>query len=159
MSYQRICVPVALQRYVAFTPVALRQRDLALLIAGDSEATVYVISVDAPVGLMPGSEPTEAKLNRYVERFAAAGVEHQTAYRKGKPSREVREYIDAINADLVVIGSHSKRGPFDVGIGSTASVLSRKTEVPVLMVWPTPDEVDRADELKIPSYPVVFPYG
>ena len=159
MSYQRICVPVALQRYVAFTPVALRQRDLALLIAKDADATVFVISVDAPVALLPGAESTEAKLDRYVGPFTTAGVENRIVYHKGKPSREIKRYIEAIEADLVVIGSHSKRGPFDVGIGSTASYLSRKTEVPVLMVWPTPDEVERADELKIPSYPVVFPYG
>ena len=63
------------------------------------------------------------------------------------------------NADLLIIGSHSKRGPLDVGLGSTASALLRDLETTVMMVRPTEAERRRAQELAIPRYPWVFPYG
>ena len=47
----------------------------------------------------------------------------------------------------------------DVGLGSTAAALLREMEITVLMVRPTADEQERAQELIIPRYPVVFPYG
>jgi hypothetical protein len=59
----------------------------------------------------------------------------------------------------LIIGSHSKRGPLDVGLGSTASALLRELETTVITVRPTADEQEKALELMIPRYPVVFPYG
>ena len=47
----------------------------------------------------------------------------------------------------------------DIGLGSTASALMRDLDVTVLMVRPTEEEQERAKELMIPRYPVVFPYG
>jgi hypothetical protein len=44
-------------------------------------------------------------------------------------------------------------------MGSTASALMRDLDVTVLMVKPTLAEQERAKELIIPRYPVVFPYG
>lgn len=159
MSYQTICVPVALQRYVGFTPIALRQRELAMALARQFDAEVMVLSVDAPITLLPHLQSTEAKLEQYAEPLRDEGIRHQTHFREGKPSREIRELTEELGADLIIIGSHSKRGPLVVSLGSTALALSRKTSVPVLMLWPTPDEVERTRELLIPHYPFVFPYG
>lgn len=155
MSYQKICVPIALQRYLEFTPVALRQRDIALALASKFDSEVHFLAVDAPIALLPDLESTDTKLQRFAENVEGAIV----VLREGKPSSEILDYIEEVHADLVIVGSHSKRGPIDVGIGSTASVLSRKSPAPVVMVWPTEDEVDRAKELKIPHYPIIFPYG
>jgi hypothetical protein len=44
-------------------------------------------------------------------------------------------------------------------LGSTAAALLREVEGTVLMVRPTAEEQDRAQELIIPRYPLVFPYG
>jgi len=155
MSYKRICVPVALQRYLEFTPVALRQRDIALALASTFGSELHFLAVDAPIALLPDLETTEAKLNRFAEDIEGANV----VLREGKPSSEILDYLEESRADLVIVGSHSKRGPIDVGSGSTASILSRKSPAPVVMIWPTEDEVERAKELKIPHYPIVFPYG
>ncbi len=76
-----------------------------------------------------------------------------------EPSREIAAFIEASGADVLIIGSHSKRGALDVGLGSTASALMSDLEISVIMVRPTEDEQERARELMIPKYPVVFPYG
>ena len=159
MEITRICVAVALQRYLDFTPVALRQREIARMLASASGARVTVVSVDAPVELLPDVETTKEKLERYLEPFQSAGIPAEALLRSGQPSTAIVEVVREIAADLLVMGSHSKRGPFDVGLGSTVSALPRDLEVPVLLVRPTVAESERARELMIPRYPVIFPYG
>ncbi len=159
MGYQRICVAAALQRYLDFTPVALRQRELAGVLAKAYGAKIWVLSVDAPVPLLPDVETTEDKLRRYVGVLEEDACEVTTTTRQGRPSREIRSYVEVeIDADLLIIGSHSKRGPLDVGLGSTAAALNDLAST-VLMIRPTASELERTKKLIIPRYPLVFPYG
>ena len=159
MPYRNICVAVALQRYLDFTPVAVRQQELALLLAREHGAAVRVLSVDAPVALLPDVESTDDKLERFAAPFRDAGIEVFTSRREGRPSREILRFVDEVDADLLIMGSHSKRGPLDVGLGSTASALPVDFEVPVLLVRPTQAEQEKSSELMIPRYPFIFPYG
>jgi nucleotide-binding universal stress UspA family protein len=159
MPYTKICVAAALQRYLDITPIAARIRDLAGVLAAADGAPVSVLSVEAPVELLPDVETMEEKIERYAEPLRAEGLEVDTAIRKGKPSREIIAHMEEIGADLLIIGSHSKRGPLDVGLGSTASALLRDLETTVITVRPTEAEQEKAHELMIPRYPVVFPYG
>jgi nucleotide-binding universal stress UspA family protein len=159
MAYTKICVAAALQRYLDITPIAARIRDLAGVLAAADEAPVSVLSVEAPVDLLPDVETMEEKIVRYAEPLKVAGFEVDTTIRKGKPSREIIAHMEEIGADLLIIGSHSKRGPLDVGLGSTAAVLLRDLETTVITVRPTEAEQEKAHELMIPRYPVVFPYG
>jgi nucleotide-binding universal stress UspA family protein len=159
MEYRRIVAAVALQRYLDFTPIALRIRDLAVLLARASGAPLHVLSVDAPVELLPGVENTADKLERLVEPLRGIGIEVVTELREGRPSRVVSEYVAEVDADLLILGTHSKRGPIDVGLGSTASAIDRELATTVLMVRPTLAEQEAALELMIPRYPMVFPYG
>jgi len=159
MAYSKICVAAALQRYLDVTPIAARIRDLARVLAAADNAPVSVLSVEAPVELLPDVETMEEKIERYAQPLRAEGLEVDTAIRKGKPSREIIAHMEEIGADLLIIGSHSKRGPLDVGLGSTASALLRDLETTVITVRPTEAEQEKAHELMIPRYPVVFPYG
>lgn len=159
MAYTRICVAAALQRYLDITPIAARIRDLAGVLATAYEIPVSVLSVEAPVELMPGVETMEEKLERYAEPLREEGHEVDVVLRKGRPSPEIMSHVQQTGADLLIIGSHSKRGPLDVGLGSTAAALLRELETTVLMVRPTEVEQDVARELMIPRYPIVFPYG
>jgi len=172
MEYRKICVAVALQRYIDFTPVALRQRELARVLAGEYGSAVRVLSVNAPVALMPGVETTEDKLRRYVEPLREVGLDGHASkplredgldvhasQQEGRPSREIARYVEEVRADLLIMGSHSKRGPLDVGLGSTAAALPVDLGIPVLLVRPTPDEQAQTRELAIPRYPFIFPYG
>jgi nucleotide-binding universal stress UspA family protein len=159
MAYRRIVAAVALQRYLDFTPISLRIRDLAALLAEASGAPLTILSVDAPVELLPGVETTADKLERFCEPLRTAGREVATVLREGRPSKIIPEVVEELGADLLVVGTHSKRGPVDVGLGSTASALDRDLAATVLLVRPTPAEQEAARELMIPRYPLVFPYG
>jgi nucleotide-binding universal stress UspA family protein len=159
MESRKICVAVALQRYIDFTPIALRLRELARIVAREYRGAIRVLSVDAPVPLLPDLETTEDKLQRYVAPLVEDGLDVHVAHRQGRPSREISVYVDQIAADLLIIGSHSKRGPFDVGLGSTAAAIDEKLKAAVILVRPTPAEQERTRELMIPRYPFIFPYG
>jgi nucleotide-binding universal stress UspA family protein len=159
MAFENICVPVALQRYIDFTPVALRQLELAQALRQVHGAAVHLLSVNAPVALLPGVESTEEKLARFAQGMDGESQTIMTAVREGKPSREISSYVEEVSADLVIIGSHSKRGPLDVGLGSTASILARELSVTLMMVRPTLAELEQTRELMIPRYPIIFPYG
>ena len=158
MPHSSICIAVALQRYVDIPPVAEHQRELVLALAGRWGSRIHVVSVNAPVALLPGLETTQEKLERYAVPLTAAGLQVSTEVREGRPSQEIRAALAEHRAELLVIGSHSKRGPLDIGLGSTAAALA-DLEVATLMVRPSPVDQERARELMIPRYPVVFPYG
>lgn len=160
MGYTTICVAAALQRYLDITPIAARIRDLGGVLAVAYDLPVSVLSVEAPVELLPEVETLEEKLDRFVEPIRESGLQVHAELRKGRPSREILAFVREAGGDLLLVGSHSKRSALDVGVGSTAAALLRELlDVPVLMVRPTDDEQDRAEELKIPRYPLVFPYG
>lgn len=159
MVYQSICVAVALQRYLDFTPVALRQRAVARAMAIVNGAKLTVVSVDAPVDLLPHLATTAEKIQRFVDPLAEEGISVHTMLRTGKPSKEILAVIEEIEADVLIMGSHNKSGPLDIGLGSTVRALPYDLEVPLVLIRPTAAEVEKARELIIPSYPVVFPYG
>ncbi len=159
MPYRSICVAVALQRYLDFTPVALRQRAVARALARMGGGVVTVVSVDAPVDLLPHLATTEEKMQRFIEPLVDEGLSVNTILRTGKPSAEILKVIEEIESDVLIMGSHSKSGPLDIGLGSTVRALPHDLEVPLILIRPTAAEVEKARELIIPSYPVVFPYG
>jgi nucleotide-binding universal stress UspA family protein len=159
MAYTRICVAAALQRYLDITPIADRLREFTGVLARAYGLPVSVLSVEAPVELFPEVETMTEKLERYAAQLRESGVEVGIELREGRPSREIIAFVEEVGVDLLVVGSHSKRGPLDVGLGSTASALVSDLGITVLMVRPTEGDQERARELMIPRYPVVFPYG
>ena len=159
MAYTRICVAAAMQRYLDITPIAARLRDLAGVLALADDVPVAVVTVEAPVELLPDVETTKEKLERLAAPLREQGLKVNTNLLEGRPSEEIAGLVKIIDADLLIIGSHSKRGVLDIGLGSTASALMRDLDVTVLMMRPTEEEQERAKELMIPRYPVVFPYG
>jgi len=159
MVYRKICVAVALQRYIDLPPVALRQRELARALAAAHGASIQVLSVNAPMPLLPDVETTEDKLQRFLAPLLDEGLEAHWSLREGRPSREIARYVQDIAADVLILGTHSKRGPFDVGLGSTAAAIPQDLALTVILIRPTEDEQERTRELMIPRYPFIFPYG
>ncbi|MDA1001663.1 MAG: universal stress protein [bacterium] len=159
MSYSRIVLAVALQRYIDFTPIALRAREIAMGLAQSAGARLEVVSVEAPVALLPEVETLEEKLNRFMAPLGDAGVDAAPQLFRGKPDEQILHFVESIGADLLIIGSHSKRGPIDVSMGGTAASLVDASPCPVLMAWATEADRKAAAALAIPEYPFIFPYG
>jgi nucleotide-binding universal stress UspA family protein len=80
-----------------------------------------------------------------VERAEAAGVEAVTAVREDSPVPGLLAYADEAGVDLLVVGTHGRRGVTDAVLGSTAERILRRAERPVLTVRPTDEFVGGVD--------------
>jgi nucleotide-binding universal stress UspA family protein len=76
------------------------------------------------------------KMDEYVAPLMSQGATISPILRVGSPRHLIVEVASEIEADLVVIGSHSKRGILDIALGGTALHVSTHAPCIVLMVAP-----------------------
>jgi nucleotide-binding universal stress UspA family protein len=82
-------------------------------------------------------DTVEAEGKAVVERVGAAfgdDVSVTTAVRRAAPYSGIIEYAGGIEADLIVMGTHGRRGIDRYLLGSVAEKVVRTSEVPVLTV-------------------------
>ncbi len=156
--FQKVLLAAALQNWDSPTPYACAARETAIQLAKGSSSPMYVLTVYSyqtpPIGqnpligadviqetelLMKGEEAAvraevEAKLRQYVQPIESAGVAVVLLIRSGTPREEVARVAQEIGADLIVIGSHSKRHLFD--IGGTAQAICKRAPATVVMASP-----------------------
>lgn len=154
--YNTILLAAALQRWDRYSAHALAARELALFIASNASKRLHVLSVyeygfagssevsptmEAQV-LAEGRERTaklmEQKLTEFIAPLKAGGLQVSGTSRLGNPREVIVQVASDIQADLLVIGSHSKRSILDVALGGTAQHVSRRAPCQVLLVSPKP---------------------
>jgi nucleotide-binding universal stress UspA family protein len=74
------------------------------------------------------------KLDEWVERYDWGKAKVSVEVKEGAPYAEITDQAKAINADLIVIGSHGRSGFVRMLIGSTTERVVRKATCPVLSV-------------------------
>ncbi|WP_142856259.1 universal stress protein [Salinigranum halophilum] len=124
--------------------------DQAIALARAEAATLHVLSVvdEGDLDLFSSGElPTvddllrgaaEDAVDDAAERAGDTGVDAVRAVRVGTPHREIADYADEVGADLVVVGTHGRRGLSRALLGSVAARLLRQSPVPVLVVPQSP---------------------
>lgn len=126
-------------------------------LAATLRAPLLVLHVDdAPERLDPVADLREyhdmvsmfrrLRIEQLQEDFAALGVEISFRMDRGKPERVVTNTARDNDVGLVVVGQHSRTGPFKKLLGSTASRVLHLSDVPVLVV-PIDDTIDDAAPL------------
>lgn len=112
------------------------------------EPTIPIASVDSGMGFMDGSSPnniiTTDILNMQNQRAEDMITSIIKKYGKGSVVKHFKEYGDtadgilncskAFNADMIVIGTHSRSGIDRLLMGSVAEHVVRNAEIPVLVV-------------------------
>jgi nucleotide-binding universal stress UspA family protein len=73
-------------------------------------------------------------LEGLAQRAHRPGVEVATALRHGTPWSEINALAKEMNADLVVMGTHGRRGVARALLGSVAEKVVRTAPCPVLTV-------------------------
>lgn len=74
----------------------------------------------------------EKALAERQKRFESEGVKVETLIRQGIADVEIVEQATALGADLVVMGTHGRRGLSHILLGSVAERVVRTATVPVL---------------------------
>ena len=143
VRFQKILCPVD------FFKPSKRALDYALKFAANYGARVHALHVVAPVIPAAYGAPfsvqdltadleKEAKrlLGKLQEGAAKSGVTLTTEVRLGDIDLEIRRAVQAQKADLVVMGTHGRRGFERLVMGSVAERMIRHCPVPLITVGP-----------------------
>lgn len=152
--YNNILLAAALQRWDRYSSHAIAARDVAAALARDAKQ-LYVLSVYDNEGRVPSSglsaemaarlreqqiQETDRlmaeKMEEYVAPLVSQGMPVSKILRLGSPRHMIVEVASEVGADLLVIGSHSKRGLLDIAVGDTARHVSTHAPCTVVMVVP-----------------------
>jgi nucleotide-binding universal stress UspA family protein len=153
--YNTILLAVALQNWERYSAHALAAREVAATLAQGVANPLHVLSVyeyenPSLSGLSPDMavrhredmlRRTDNLMARRLDEFIAplkeAGMAVQTSLRVGNPREMIVQVALSVMADILIIGSHSKRGVFDVALGGTARQIISRAPCTVLLVSPT----------------------
>lgn len=121
--------------------------DHGIRIATDHDATVHVIYVvDNRLVMAADDDEREMVVNRLtaegrdaidrvIDRVTDAGLEHTSTIARGIPHREILEYTEEHDVDLIAIGTHGKSPREKLqSMGSVTERVVDGATVPVLVV-------------------------
>ena len=123
--------------------------DHALDIATTHDATVHVLSVaETAYGGLAGidgdvvdmvEQKAEDIVHTTADHAQERGVATVTEVVNGEPYREIVDYANATDADLIVMPTHGRRGIERFLLGSVTERVVRRADVPVLTLHPGED--------------------
>jgi len=153
--YQSILLSVALQDWERYSAHTLAAREVAATLAKGAAMPLQVLSVyeyakvSVPAGLNPEmaarhrsdmqqrtDDLIERQMNDFIAPLREAGIEVKKILRVGNPSEVIVETARNVTADVLIIGSHSRRGILDITLGGTARHITHAAPCTVLMVSP-----------------------
>lgn len=140
--FKRILVPTDGSRGVE------KAVNCATAIALAFDAKVYLLFVAEPPALLfeyaniaekSIIEAMHQEGQRVLERTAAvireSGVEEvETVLKTGTPAKAILDFVDEAKIDLIVMGTHGRRGLDRVLLGSVTEEVVRLSRVPVMTV-------------------------
>lgn len=151
-----------------FSPGALPAFDRAVVLAEHFGAELHLIHVTETFGDDPLRGVFDVRLDEetfYHDQWAKAdqqmqdladrvqqkGVELRRVHSRGrKPAPVILDYARDQQADLIVMGTHGRRGFRRMFAGSVAMEVVRKADVPVLTVGPHVRGDDFFDRILVP---------
>lgn len=118
----------------------------AVDIAAQRGGTLHALSVvDSNVSLTLDEQLTDAveaeletnaerAVERVVDAASEAGVEGDTTVRRGRPSEEILAHAEAIDADLIVMGTRGANGHERQMLGSVSQDVITESSRPTLVI-------------------------
>ena len=152
--YHTILMAVALQQWEQYSTHALAAREVAAAIARGASKRLHVLSLytheNVDTSALPADlaarhredmmlrtqELMEQKMEEYIAPLKQEGLDVITTVRVGNPREDIVGTAADLEVDLLIIGSHSKRGFLDIALGGTAQHVSRHAPCPVVLVSP-----------------------
>lgn len=159
--FQKILLAVALQRDFNYSLYAdvLKPVGIGLSKGSSGEITLLTVfdyeelSHGGRVNILPPDvlerekdlirKKMEVRLEDYALDFLEAGLEVHKLLREGDPREEIIVVAREIDADLIIIGAHSRRSIFDVLLGKTAESVTKSSSCAVVKVSPPPGKYRR----------------
>jgi nucleotide-binding universal stress UspA family protein len=141
----------------------------AVAIARHFEAKLYLVNVVCSLGFtlagpdaMNAATEAACRDGRHLETQllqsgALKGLQHEiTVHQGGDVWRELNKVIRKEDVDLVVTGTHARRGVSKVLLGSVAEQIFRRADCPVLTVGPSSYDESRVHDVQTCLFPTDF---
>jgi nucleotide-binding universal stress UspA family protein len=136
IAIKKLLVPTDFSEYSRF---ALKY---AVALAENFQAKVYVIHVHEPYphgAVLEGIyyDPAimeEDALDAIVKELRVQKIDAEAVFVKGRPFMEIIRQAEQLEADLIVIATHGRKGVSHFVFGSTAEKVVRMAPCPVLTV-------------------------
>jgi universal stress protein A len=135
MTPKNILVPID------FSQASERALDYACALAGKLGAKVHCVNVmgaGLPQLSMTLNEAMHAEHLATLQQYAVARSPFtsigELVVKNGDPRDVILEVIEQLHVDLVVMGTHGRRGISRMILGSVAEDVSRRSPCPVLLV-------------------------
>lgn len=144
------------------SPTSDKAFDYALSLAKERKATLHVLHVvDIPVAYVSDADPMpfieamrmqgERIRTTAAQRLKLAHVDGDVEIREllplaGDVPHQINTAADECSADVIVIGTHGRRGVRRLALGSVAENCARQAVRPVILI--PPDPADSADSAK-----------
>ncbi|WP_049972362.1 universal stress protein [Haladaptatus cibarius] len=136
--YERILLPTD------GSDAADRAIEQALNLAKTYDARLYVISIVDQTAIPPDvradilyeelQEDGEQAVDDIEQKASDAGIDVRTSIPQGTPYRTILDFADDHDVDLIVMGTHGRRGIDRYLLGSVTEKVVRLSERPVLTV-------------------------
>jgi nucleotide-binding universal stress UspA family protein len=138
------------------SPTSALATDWAFDLARQNDATLLIVSVIDPRELrLPGGgfrlrvdqvrERREANAQRLVQRGRAIGVPVTFLVWTGEPGESIVEAATSEDADVILVGAHSRGALGRLLMGSVSEHVARHAPCPVLIVRAVP-KADRGEQ-------------
>ncbi len=137
LPFRRVLCPID------FSDNSLEALDTAASIVRGNDGVLLVLHV-VPMALPPTGMPPyvsiynedEAAKHRLDEiaRQRLAGLKYELLTQLGEPARRIVDCAKAAGVDLVVTGTHGRRGLSHALLGSVAEFVVRRVACPVLVI-------------------------
>lgn len=143
MSFQRILVPtdgteaaheaarvgVELAEPLGATLVFLGVADVSL-----ATSNTYIASADEGRVIAKLREEAEENVGRISDEISSTAVNYETVVEEGVPEETIVEYAENDDIDLVVMGTHGRRGIEWFLMGSVTERVLQTASMPVMRV-------------------------
>jgi nucleotide-binding universal stress UspA family protein len=146
---------------VDFFPASFRAAGYAIALAKNYDAKLHLLHVVSPVPYTAESYvfniseiidalETQAALEmkKLAKKARAAGIRFQTEIRVGDVRHGIEAAMDLVSADLLVMGTHGRRGIEKWFLGSVTEGLLRRSPIPMLTIRGTKKPSTRPPSLR-----------
>ncbi len=141
--FRRVLCPID------FSEHSLAALEVALKIVQQNDAALYLLNVAPMPAGAAGFQPVpmdaypivekdkREQLEKLAQQRIPAAVRCKTLVTSGDPAEQVLETARDLDADLIVMGTHGRKGLSHLVLGSVAERVVRESPIPVLTAHAT----------------------
>jgi universal stress protein A len=129
---------------IDFSEHSFEALDIALKVVQQNDAALYLLNVAPMPAGAAGFQPVpmepypiveqdrREQLEKLAQERIPAAVRSETIVTTGDPAEQVLETARDLDADLIVMGTHGRKGLGHLVLGSVAERVVRESPIPVL---------------------------